>query len=96
MMESPAASKTTEASNPLTLTGRKRAGAVDMRALLIVLLVAGCTSLGATATLGVDAIRTDVCSVWLQITYDDLNDTPETVADVQANNRAQAAYCEGT
>lgn len=34
-----------------------------------------------------------VCSVWRDISYSGKKDTPETVAEVRASNKARGAYC---
>ena len=41
----------------------------------------------------VDQIVADVCTVWLPVSFDSTLDTPQTVTEVQAGNRARDAYC---
>jgi hypothetical protein len=73
-----------------------------MRALLgltmlgTLLILSGCmTPTTGQAALGDLGVAQRVCKVWLTESYDSTKDTPETIAQVRANNRAQAAYCEG-
>jgi hypothetical protein len=40
-------------------------------------------------------VASRICKVWLPESYDSTKDTPETITQVRANNRARAAYCEG-
>lgn len=54
-----------------------------------VLTMAGCV----TNTTGVDV--SGICSeAWKPITYSSSRDTPETVDQVRANNRAHQAFCK--
>lgn len=41
-----------------------------------------------------DQIVADVCTVWLPVSFDSTIDSPQTVSEVQAGNRARDAYCE--
>jgi hypothetical protein len=66
-----------------------------MKLLAMIFVLSGCVTTEQLVVEAEQAIVNDVCSVWEQISYDSINDTPETVSEVQANNRAQSAYCAG-
>ncbi len=76
-------------------------GAAFAKFVAIIVLLGACASfvLGPSTPdvqTASDQIAADVCSVWLSITYDSTLDSPETVTEVQAGNRARDAYCEET
>lgn len=50
------------------------------------MLLAGCKT--TTATNGIE------CAVWRPVTWSS-RDTPETIAEVKANNARRKAWCEG-
>jgi hypothetical protein len=80
----------------LTMTASPIRTTVRIGSLVVVaLLVSGCAT--PTGRIAADTdrhIAAGVCEVWRPVSYDSRRDTPETIAEAQANNRARAAFCQ--
>ena len=58
--------------------------------MLTILPMAGCTTL---TTAGSTRYADSSCEAFRQITYSSSKDTPETVSEIRAHNRAYGAIC---